>query len=34
MTKEGTMTTRQQVETERFMIALIVVGLILLMLLG
>lgn len=34
MTKEGTMTTRQQVEWVRFMIGLIVVFLMLLLLLG
>jgi len=34
MTKDGAMTTRQLVERERFMIALIVVGLTLLLLLG
>jgi len=34
MTKAGAMTTREQVETERLMIGLIVVGLVLLMLLG
>ena len=34
MTKEGTMTTRQQVEAQRFMIGLIIIGLILILLLG